>query len=123
MKKYKNFTIYLFIIVSSLFCLRQIIPILKLDGYSGLVFNILLLTDDTKYSENYSNSKFLKIKTGMTKNEVINILGNPLVEWKPKENIDALQYSESPKSTHYRLRQVYLINDIVSERISYYYVD
>lgn len=59
----------------------------------------------------------------MTKNEVINILGNPLAEWKPEENIDALQYSESSKSTHYRLRQVYLINDIVSERISYYYVD
>ena len=51
LKRIKKFTIYLVIIISALFFLKQIIPILKLDGYSGLAFNVLLLTDDTKYSE------------------------------------------------------------------------
>ena len=123
MKKLNKIAIYILTIFTILFCLKQIIPSLKLDGYSGLILNLLLLTDDTKYAENYTGRKFLKIKNGMTKQEVIHILGNPLTEWNPEENIDALQYSESPKDTHYRLRQVYLINNIVTERISYFYVD
>jgi len=59
----------------------------------------------------------------MTKQEVINILGNPLAEWESEENIERLEYSESPKDTHYRIRQVYLKNNIVTKRISYFYVD
>lgn len=123
MKKIKKIVIYLLTIISILFCIKQIVPSLKLDGYSGLLLNILLLTDDTKYSENYTGRKFLKVKKGMTKQEVINILGDPLAEWESEENIERLEYSESPKDTHYRIRQVYLKNNIVTERISYFYVD
>lgn len=70
------------------------------------------LVEDTKFSENYSHKKFLNIKAGMSKEEVIKIIGNPIVEWKPQNDIDALQYSESPSSTNYRLRQVYLKDNI-----------
>ena len=122
MKKIKNFVLSILLTVIFLFALKQLNPVLKLDGYSGLLLNTLLV-EETKFSENYSHKKFLKIKEGMTKEEVLKIIGNPIVEWNPQNDIDALQYSESPSSTHYRLRQVYLKDNKVAERISYFYID
>lgn len=118
-KTITNFSIVILI----LFGLKQVIPFLKLDGYAGLFFSILLFTDDTKYSDNYSGWKFLKIKKGMTKSEVYNILGKPITIFSPKEGVKSLQYSKSPKDTHYRIRQVYLKENKVVERVSYFYVD
>ena len=67
----------------------------------------------------------------MTEKEVLEILGEPLTRWTPyrhanfpdKAHYVGLQYSESPSSTHYRLRQVYLDNGVVAEVIGYFYVD
>lgn len=122
MKKIKKFGLGILFTVILLFTLKQLIPILKLDGYSGLLLNIDLV-EDTKYSENYSHKKFLNIKAGMSKEEVLKIIGNPIVEWNPQNDINALQYSESPSDTNYRLRQVYLKDNKVTECISYFYVD
>lgn len=105
------------------FCLKQLVPVLKLDGYSGLIFRILLNTDDSKYSKNYSHQKFLKIKKGMTQKEVLKILGEPMYIENMKQNIIRLQYSESPKDTHYRLRSIYLKNNKVDGIFSEFYVD
>lgn len=122
MRKLRKISIVIIILILALFTAKQIFPILKLDGYSGLALSILN-AEDTKYSVNYSSKKFLKIKNGMTKQEVIDILGDPITEWVPEDNINGLQYSESPKSTHYRLRQIYLKDNKVIDRISYYYID
>jgi len=123
MGKFKKILVNLGILILILIGLKQVVPSLKLDGYSGLFFNILLFTDDSKYSDNYSGWKFLKIKKGMTKNQVYNILGKPIVVFSPSEGIVSLQYSKSPKDTHYRIRQVYLKDNKVIKRISYFYVD
>jgi hypothetical protein len=64
----------------------------------------------------------------MSEEEVVSILGEPLRRWRPyviekEKYLTALQYSESPTSTHYRLRQVYLEREKVAEVVSYYYLD
>ncbi len=123
MIKFKKTLAGLGIVILFLFGLKQIVPPLKLDGYSGLLLSILLFTDDTKYSDNYSGWKFLKIKKGMTKNQVYDILGKPFVIFNPIEDVFALQYSKSPKDTHYRIRTIYLKDDKVIERFSFFYVD
>lgn len=123
MKKIKKIVAYLLTLILILFCMKQIIPNLKLNGYSGLLLNVLLLTDDTKYSENYTGRKFLKVKVGMSKNEVFKLIGKPLYESEITDGTTRLQYSESPKDTHYRIRQVYLKNGKVIERLSEFYVD
>lgn len=106
-----------------LFTVKQFVPILKLDGYSGLILHKLLNSDTSRYSEGYSDEIFLSVEKGMTETDVIKILGEPLARWKPTENIVGFQYSESCESGNYRLRQVYLENNIVADVISYYYID
>ena len=102
----------------------------KIDGLAAELFDLIEGTD-TKYSENYSHCGFNEIKIGMTENEAIEILGEPLIRWKPykhskiieKEGFIGLQYSESPSSTHYRLRQIYINNGEVAKIIGYMYID
>lgn len=102
----------------------------KIDGIKGGILS-LFFTTDTKYAPGYSHHNFLKIKPGMTEQQVLDIMGESLNKWKPYKNPNnsntsyfiVLQYSESPSSTHYRLRQVYLNNGVVSEIKGYFYLD
>jgi outer membrane protein assembly factor BamE (lipoprotein component of BamABCDE complex) len=105
------------------FTLKQIIPVLKLDGYSGLVLQKLLDTDDSEYSKKYTPSKFLKIKNGMTVRQVYDILGEPIRADKNGTEYFCLWYSWSPKSTHYRRRNIIFTNNKVSEVQSEFYID
>lgn len=102
-----------------------------LDGIEGEFFGSILCTD-TKYSTEYSHKKFNAIRIGMTDEEVVDILGQPLITWLPyrnnrlfpeKKNYVGFQYSESPSSTHYRLRQINFSKGRVVEIKSYFYVD
>lgn len=91
----------------------------------------LILQPDTKYSSGYTDEKFESISIGMTEEQVMDILGEPLTRWRPyrntkfqdKEHFVGLQYSESPGSGHYNLRQIYLDNGKVAEIKSYFYID
>lgn len=123
MKTFLKIILILGLSIGLLWGIKKIIPILSLDGYSSLAWHLLFPIEDTEYSDSYSHKKFLKIKKGMTEKEVIDILGEPLAIFPPTIDIKAFQYSESPSSTHYRLRQVYFKDGIVSERVSYYYID
>jgi hypothetical protein len=104
--------------------------IINLDGASGEVWG-LITAADTKYSVGYSDTKFRQLKIGMTERQVIQIVGKPLIRWQPfsspafkdKNHYVALEYSESPPGTNYRLRQVYLNGGRVAEINSYYYLD
>src|SRR5690606_36245314 len=101
---------------------------LKIDGLSGEIWNLIFATD-TKYADGYSDNGFNQIKIGMTEREVLDILGEPLTKWSPyqftrfqdRAHFVCFQYSESPSGTHYRLRQVYLDNGTVAEKIGYFY--
>jgi hypothetical protein len=91
----------------------------------------LILQPDTNYSSGYTDEKFESISIGMTEKQVLDILGEPLTRWRPyrntkfqdKEHFVGLQYSESPGSGHYNLRQIYLDNGKVAEIKSYFYID
>lgn len=91
----------------------------------------LILQPDTKYSAGYTEEKFESISIGMSEKQVLDILGEPLTRWRPyrytkfqdKEHFVGLQYSESPGSGHYNLRQINLDNGKVAEIISYFYID
>lgn len=98
-------------------------PNLRIEGYTGLILEYFFSDHDTVFAESYSDKGFLAIKKGMTEKEVIDILGEPLKRWTPKDNYIGLQYSKSKGSTHYRLRQVYLTKGEVKEVIGYYYID
>ncbi|MBK8874391.1 MAG: hypothetical protein IPN13_10900 [Bacteroidetes bacterium] len=91
----------------------------------------LILQPDTKCSAGYTEEKFESISIGMSEKQVLDILGEPLTRWRPyrytkfqdKEHFVGLQYSESPGSGHYNLRQINLDNGKVAEIISYFYID
>lgn len=91
----------------------------------------LIFQPDTNYSSGYTDEKFESISIGMTEKQVLDILGEPLTRWRPyrntkfqdKEHFVGLQYSESPGSGHYNLRQIYLDNRKVAEIKSYFYID
>lgn len=102
-----------------------------IDGIHGELAGLLFKTD-TKYAENYSHSKFKKIKTGMNEAEVSAIIGEPICKWhtfflKNGECVTtdtiSFQYSESPGDTHYRLRQIYFFEGKVAEKDGYFYID
>jgi len=96
---------------------------LRIEGYTGLILEYFFPNHDTIFSEDYTDEGFLRIENGMNEEEVIEILGEPLNRWTPKDNYVGLTYSQSKTSTHYRLRQVYLTNGKVKEVIGYYYID
>jgi len=96
---------------------------LQIEGYAGLFRECLFRGHDTVFSENYTDKGFLKIKKGMAEEEVIEIIGKPLARSIMEENFIILQYSKSERSTHYRFRNIILINGIVTDVIGYYYVD
>jgi len=105
---------------------------IRIDGFSGEVCDLLLMTD-TKYADGYSQEGFSRIRKGMTEHEVLDILGEPLARWSPydfphtpypeKAHFVGLEYSRSPSSKNYRLREVYLDNGVVAQVIGYLYWD
>jgi hypothetical protein len=129
MNKRKVYIITIFLIVLGLLWILRPEKT-KIDGLSGEIWNLMFATD-TKYAKGYSDKAFNKIEIGMTEEEVLNLIGEPLTRWTPfshtnspnKAHYIGLQYSESPSSTNYRLRQVYINNGVVAEVIGYFYVD
>ena len=123
MRIFKFIFISILLALFTLFTLKHINPILKLDSYSGLVLRTVLNTDDSKYSKGYSHSKFLLIKTGMSVSEVYNILGEPIRSDKKGADYYCLWYSMSPNSTHYRRRNIIFENNRVAKIHSEFYID
>ena len=122
-KKLKIFTFGICLLIMILFITKQNNPLVKLDGFSGVFIPILLATDDSEYSKNYSHSKFLQIKNGMNMSQVYEILGKPIREDKYGDDYYCLWYSWSPNSTHYRRRNIIFENNIVTLINSEYYID
>lgn len=127
----KNIRLYIYVLF--LIVLAVLFPSLdadqmKIDGTRGVILGLI---EDTEYAQDYTDKGFNQIEIGMTEEEVIHILGEPLTRWKPylhtkfidRKHYISLQYSDSPSDTHYRLRQVYLDNGIVAKKIGYFYID
>lgn len=96
----------------------------SLDGIHGNLFG-LIGHEDTVYAPGYTDAGFRRIKTGMTEQEVFGIIGKPLKEYRPDmtESMRVLLYSESPRDTDYRIRQINLSYGKVSRKHTEYYMD
>jgi hypothetical protein len=70
-------TITIFILSLGLFCKVCLRPLWK-DLPRDEPFNVFLLLENTRYSEAYSESAFSRIREGMTIEEVIRLMGEPL---------------------------------------------
>jgi len=123
MKVLKVFGIGICFAIIALFSVKKLNPLLKLDGYSGFFLRVLLATDDSEYSKNYSHNKFLQIENGMSVSQVYKILGKPIRADKNGNEYYCFWYSWSPHSTHYRRRNIIFENNRVSLINSEYYID
>jgi hypothetical protein len=92
------------------------------DGIPGEVF-LLLLGEDTAYAPGYSSSKFRSLHVGDSAAEVRMKLGKPLVITGDEKIGGVFFYSQSPSSTHYRLRAFWIESGRIEEVISEVYVD
>jgi hypothetical protein len=93
-----------------------------LDGVAG-VFWSLGFEEDTEYAPGYSDSAFRKIHKGMSRTEVLAILGPPLRTVDQGAGRESLAYSRSPRDKSYRERVVILENGKVFRIIQQFYVD
>lgn len=104
---------------------------IKIDGFRPEMTS-LLYGEDSRYSPNFSHHAFDKIKPGMTKKQVLELVGEPLQIFPFTKDIYestipinqfAYKYCVTDSDTNYRLRIVYFKNDTVTEVLKEYYYD
>ncbi|MCP4214361.1 MAG: outer membrane protein assembly factor BamE [bacterium] len=81
----------------------------------------LLWEDSTLYAPKYTDTAFGNISVGMSKSEVLDLLGTPL--WVSGDNDRYWNYTK-PRKSHYRERIiVFDDNNIVCDKQRGFYVD
>ena len=122
----KKILISILLLIVILFVTKQFITKIKLDGYYGLLCEWTSTgSENTRYSKDYSDNKFISLKEGMTQNQVYEIIGEPVSVWSYSEikGEYCLMYSDSPTSEDYRMRKVFIKDSIVENIVSVYYND
>ncbi len=107
------------LLIMGLWSLKLIIPVLRIDGYSGCILE-KFYPGSTIYAAGYSHNRFLEIKTGMSDKEVLHILGQPIERWADG---NVIKYAYTKSDGHYRIRQIDILNGKVVEIRGYYYLD
>ena len=86
----------------------------------------------TTYAKHYSEYNFQQIKAGMSEQQVLDLVGEPLEKWRPYQNnlnfperqhYICFVYSRSESGVGYELRQVDFDQGSVAEIKSYTYND
>ena len=83
----------------------QLYDLYRLDGTAGLSpLSIFPFLDRTIYAAGYSNLGFMSVKPGMTRDEVLGILGQPLGAFASFEDWrdETWVYSRTHHSSNYR---------------------
>ena len=93
-----------------------------MDGYGGWAVSFLAAIDDTEYSAGYSDRGFRQIKAGMTEQEVLALVGEPLDTLISAVGV-GWRYTRSPQSHSYHMRQLMFRDGRVSRVFREYYVD
>jgi SmpA / OmlA family len=94
-----------------------------LDGLDGWFFS-LSGEEATYYSESYSDRGFRQVRIGMSEEDVLAILGEPLSRYSPPDETQtSWQYSGRRVDASYRERVIIFERGRVTRRISEYYVD
>lgn len=93
-----------------------------LDGLDGLLFS--LGSDiSTVYAPGYSDHAFRRVRVGMSSNEVVALLGPPLVVTIHTDGREGWAYSDKERDTSHFQRGVSFRNGVVCSKNSSYYMD
>ncbi|MCP3165445.1 outer membrane protein assembly factor BamE domain-containing protein [Myxococcus qinghaiensis] len=96
---------------------------LLLDGMDGLLWS-LVFRPSTQFAPGYSALAFRRVHTGMDRDEVTKLLGEPLDKQDSPTKGSKWRYSKSATDSHYNLRTVvFSANGIVTKVLHEYYVD
>lgn len=99
------------------------LPVLAFDGWPGALLPIVI-EDGTAFALGYSAIEFLSIRTGMTAEDVVHRLGQPLVRWPADSDGEAVwAWSRSPHGSSYRVRSVVFRAGRVATTYSEFYID
>lgn len=109
--------------VAVLIALVVVAHLRSLDGLHGALFSAIW-GEDTVYSEGYSDSKFRRIRRGMTEAEVETLLGIPL-EKTTGSTPDTVvwRYSMSQNGKDYSIRSVLFFGGRVQKITHGFYLD
>ena len=96
-----------------------------LDGIDGWFFSKLAVGGEhTRYASGYTDSAFRSVRVGMSKDEVLGLLGVPLNTWfLDPERLEVWAYTLSPSDSSYRIRVVHFREGLVVHKVSEFYVD
>ena len=72
-----------------------------------LVF-IFVFTFDTEYAPGYSETAFRSVRIGDSREEVLQVLGQPLRVYGSEGEVEVLSYSRSPSGSNYLMRDIVL---------------
>ncbi len=106
-------------------CTPFILHLYLLDGLDGALWS-LPLKEDTAYAPDYTDRGFRKVRIGMSRNDVTELLGEPIETWIITEVTPTIEYgawSTSPLDTHYRRRLVAFSENRVVRIVSEFWVD
>ncbi len=95
----------------------------SIDGILGGAYG-LFFSNETRYSSRYSDDKFKAITIGMKRQEVVDVLGEPLSVYQIDTNSIYLRFSETTKGPgrEFRVRGVDIDHDTVKEKYAFFYV-
>nr|AYM54452.1 hypothetical protein [Myxococcus fulvus] len=109
--------------VVTLFIIGISTHMLLLDGLDGLLWS-LVFKPSTQFAPGYSALAFSRVHTGMNRDEVTKLLGEPLDKHDSPTKGSWWRYSKSIADSHYSLRTVvFSANGVVTEVLHEYYVD
>lgn len=105
---------------------------IRIDGLSTELAGLMTLTN-TRYADGYSHAGFRRIRVGMSEQEVLDILGEPLYRERPyafrgspeKTWFVSLVYSAPPdhKNSSFRSRAVLIHHGQVAEILGHFVAD
>lgn len=111
------------IIVSLLLFAVVAVHLRSLDGVHGHLLGLMLETD-TEFAHGYTDRAFRLVRPLQTKDQVLVLLGEPLTKNPNRSGSEERwTYSRSPRSTHYRYREVRFTDGLVAGKHHHFYID
>ena len=99
------------------------------DGLGGWFF-LSGNSDTTVYAPGYTDSTFRRVRVGMTEAEVRKLLGPPLEVWEVRLLDDTnrvegigMAWTKSSAKGNYRIRSLFLTNDVVAKKFKECWID
>jgi hypothetical protein len=95
------------------------------EGLGGCFFRAGLGLDTTVYARSYSDAAFRQVSVGMTTEQVLKFLGEPLDTYTMghRPDVTGMRWSKTPCDGSYEVRVILFDKGKVIKRISEYYVD